>query len=151
MPRFQEMAAVGQLLPIRAPCPRSPQWPGRSFMTGKNPAAHGIFGFMEIDRDTYEYRFPNFTSLKAPTFWEELELPTVAVNIPQHHPARPFKGVLVSGFVALDLEKAVYPQRVYEYLRDANYRLDVRSQLAVKDPEAFFKTSFRCSRREPLP
>jgi predicted AlkP superfamily phosphohydrolase/phosphomutase len=142
MPRFQEMAALGQLLPMKSTLPEVSSVAWSSFMTGKNPADHGIFGFMEIDRDTYEYRFPNFTSLKAPIFWEELDLPTVAVNIPQTYPARPFKGVLVSGFVALDLEKAVYPRRVFEYLRDANYRLDVRSQLAVKDPEAFFQDLF---------
>ena len=52
------------------------------------------------------------------------------------------QGVMVSGFVALDLEKAVYPRRVFEYLRESNYRLDVRSQLAVKDPGAFFQDLF---------
>lgn len=100
MPHFQEMAAAGQLLPMKSTLPEVSSVAWSSFMTGKNPADHGIFGFMEIDRDNYEYRFPNFTSLKAPTFWENLDLLTVAVNIPQTYPARPFKGVLVSGFVA---------------------------------------------------
>ena len=142
MPRFQEMAASGQLLPMRSTLPEVSSVAWSSFMTGKNPGEHGIFGFMELDRQTYEYCFPNFSSLKVPTFWEELGLATVALNIPQTYPARPMNGVLVSGFVALDLEKAVYPRRIFEYLRDANYRLDVRSQLAVKDPGAFFQDLF---------
>ena len=142
MPRLQEMAASGQLLPMCSTLPEVSSVAWSSFMTGKNPADHGIFGFMELDRTTYEYCFPNFGSLKAPTFWEELGLPTVALNIPQTYPARPMNGVLVSGFVALDLEKAVYPRRIFEYLKGANYRLDVRSQLAVNDPEAFFQDLF---------
>ncbi len=34
-----------------------------SFITGKNPGEHGIFGFMEIDRHSYDYIFPSFISL----------------------------------------------------------------------------------------
>ena len=142
MPRLQGMAASGQLLPMRSTLPEVSSVAWSSFMTGKNPGEHGIFGFMELDRQTYEYCFPNFSSLKVRTFWEELGLATVALNIPQTYPARPMNGVLVSGFVALDLEKAVYPRRIFEYLRSANYRLDVRSQLAVKDPGAFFQDLF---------
>ena len=142
MPRLQEMAASGQLLPMRSTLPEVSSVAWSSFMTGKDPGEHGIFGFMELDRQTYEYCFPNFSSLKVRTFWEELGLATVALNIPQTYPARPMNGVLVSGFVALDLEKAVYPRRIFEYLRGADYRLDVRSQLAVKDPGAFFQDLF---------
>ena len=142
MPRFQEMAASGQLLPMRSTLPEVSSVAWSSFMTGKNPGEHGIFGFMELDRQTYEYCFPNFSSLKVPAFWEKLGLTTVALNIPQTYPARPMQGVIVSGFVALDLEKAVYPRRIFEYLRAANFRLDVRSQLAVKDPGAFFQDLF---------
>ncbi len=61
----------------------------------------------------------------------------MAVNIPQTYPAKIINGVLVSGFVALDLEKAVYPSRIYEYLSNIHYKLDVNSNLALKDPEAF--------------
>jgi predicted AlkP superfamily phosphohydrolase/phosphomutase len=142
MPRFQEMAATGQLLPMKSTLPEVSSVAWSSFMTGKNPAEHGIFGFMELDRNTYEYRFPNFDSLKAPPFWEELGLATVVLNIPQTYPARPINGILVSGFVALDLEKAVYPRRIFTYLRDADYRLDVKSQLAATDPAAFFEDLF---------
>jgi predicted AlkP superfamily phosphohydrolase/phosphomutase len=139
MPRLKEMTAAGRLLPLRSTLPEVSSVAWSSFMTGKNPADHGIFGFMELDRNSYEYRFPNFASLQAPTFWEELGLATVALNIPQTYPAQAINGVLVSGFVALELEKAVYPRRIFEYLRDAGYRLDVRSQLAAKDPGAFFQ------------
>jgi len=142
MPHLHEIVSAGNLLPMNSSLPEVSSVAWTSFMTGKNPAEHGVFGFMEIDRNTYEYIFPNFLSLKAQTFWEVLGLPTVAFNIPQTYPAKPFNGIMVSGFVAIDFQKAVYPKRVYEYLKSIDYRLDVQSELAFKDPEAFFKSMF---------
>ena len=142
MPRLAEMTAAGMLLPLRSSLPEVSSVAWSSFMTGKNPGEHNIFGFMEIDRHTYEYQFPNFSSLKASPFWESLDFPTVACNIPQTYPARPMNGVLISGFISLDLQKAVYPARVYEYLKQLDYRLDVRTNLAAKEPEAFFDDLF---------
>jgi predicted AlkP superfamily phosphohydrolase/phosphomutase len=142
MPRFSDIASSGKLLPMKSTLPEVSSVAWSSFMTGKNPAGHGIFGFMETDRNTYDYQFPNYNSLKAPTFWETLDMPATVFNIPQTYPARPMNGVLVSGFVALDLEKAVYPKKVCDYLKQTGYRLDVQSALAAKDPEAFFEDLF---------
>jgi len=142
MPHLREMTSQGLLLPMDSTLPEVSSVAWSSFMTGKNPAEHGIFGFMELDKKTYEFIFPNFLSIKAPTFWEELGVPAVACNIPQTYPARPMNGVLISGFVALDMVKAVYPKRVYDILHGMGYQLDVKSQLAAKDPEEFFQNLF---------
>lgn len=139
MPEFSKICREGRLLKMASSLPEvsSVAWSG--FMTGKNPGEHGIFGFMEIDRKTYKYLFPNFSSLKVPPFWERRDIRTVACNIPQTYPARPMNGALVSGFVALDLEKATYPRKVFEYLKGIDYRLDVNARLAHTDPQAFFE------------
>jgi predicted AlkP superfamily phosphohydrolase/phosphomutase len=142
MPRLGEMVAEGMLLPLKSSLPEVSSVAWSSFMTGRNPGEHNIFGFMEIDPDTYEYQFPNFASLRTPPFWEALDIPTVAFNIPQTYPARPMNGVMVSGFVSLELEKAVYPGRVCDYLKNLDYRLDVQTNLASRDPEAFFDNLF---------
>jgi predicted AlkP superfamily phosphohydrolase/phosphomutase len=138
MPKFARIVAQGRLVSMRSSLPEVSSVAWTSFMTGKNPGEHGVFGFMEIDQSSYEYYFPNFLSLKTAPFWEELDLSVVALNIPQTYPARPTKGVMVSGFVALDLAQAVYPERVYHYLKELDYRLDVTPQLAVENPRAFF-------------
>lgn len=39
-----------------------------SFMTGTQAGNHGIFGFVDLTPGTYQYRFPNFSDLKVPTF-----------------------------------------------------------------------------------
>ena len=70
--------------------------------------------------------------------WERDDIKTVAFNIPQTYPARPMNGVMVSGFVALDLKKATYPERVFNYLNSIDYSIDVNVRLAAQDPEAFF-------------
>lgn len=76
-----------------------------------------------------------------------LGVPTIAFNIPQTYPARSTNGIIVSGFVDLDLQKAIYPQRIYEYLRSIDYRLDVQSRLAHSDPESFLKDLFYTFRK----
>ena len=142
MPHFKEMISQGALLPLTSTLPEVSSVAWASFMTGQNPAGHGIFGFMEVDKQSYEFRFPNFLSLKAPTFWEKLGVPAVIFNLPQTYPARPINGAIISGFVAPDLEKAVYPRHLYDYCKSVGYRLDVQSGLAAKNPEAFFKDLF---------
>lgn len=90
-----------------------------SIITGANPAEHGIFGFTDFAPGTYRMTFPNFASLKAPAFWErDGEGRSVIVNVPATYPARELNGVLIAGFVALNLEKATYPQSWLPYLQD---------------------------------
>jgi len=46
-------------------------------------------------------------------------------------------GAHISGFVAIDLEKSVYPQSLMPKLKDLGYRLDVDAQKAHTDLDAF--------------
>jgi predicted AlkP superfamily phosphohydrolase/phosphomutase len=143
MPEFSKLCrGGGQLVRMKSSLPEVSSVAWTSFMTGENPGEHGVFGFMELDRSNYSYTFPNFRSLKKRPFWERENLKTVALNIPQTYPAGPMNGAMVSGFVALDLKKATYPERVFKYLNDISYRLDVESSLAVTNPEAFFQDLF---------
>ncbi len=142
MPEFSRLCKSGRLFRMKSTLPEVSSVAWTSFITGKNPGQHGIFGFMEIDRQSYEYIFPNFNSLKEIPFWEKENIKTIAFNIPQTYPARPMNGVLVSGFVAIDLKKATYPERVFQYLKGIGYRIDVNAKLASENPEAFFEDLF---------
>ncbi|GLI33415.1 alkaline phosphatase family protein [Desulforhabdus amnigena] len=147
MPEFARLCQTGQLARMKSSLPEVSSVAWTNFMTGKNPAEHGIFGFMEINKQSYDYIFPNFASLKEMPFWDKENIKTVAINIPQTYPARPMNGVVVSGFVALDLKKATYPESVYNYLRSIEYRLDVNARLAAENPEAFFEDLFKTFRK----
>ena len=142
MPNFSQMVQAGNLYRMKSSLPEVSSVAWTSFMTGRNPGEHGIFGFMELNKD-YGYRFPNFSDIKSPTVWEKLNIPSVIINIPETYPAvRPLNGLLISGFVAIDLSQAVYPKRIYQNLQDMGYRLDVQAKLAAEDPDAFFTDLF---------
>ena len=47
-----------------------PAW--TSFMTGKNPGKHGVFHFVERERDTYAMNYVNGGSRRLPTVWRLL-------------------------------------------------------------------------------
>ncbi len=109
-----------------------------SFMTGTNCGQHGIFGFMDLRPRTYELFFPNFLSLRVPTIWDELgrlNKRSVVINLPSTYPAREIPGVLISGFVAIDLSKAVFPSSLVPVLKELEYRIDIDTGRARKDHE----------------
>ncbi len=109
-----------------------------SFMTGTNSGTHGIYGFMDFKPGTYELYFPNFSDLKAPTLFDELGergKKSIVINLPSTYPARKINGILISGFVAIDLEKAVYPPSLFSKLQEFNYRIDIDTTRARTDHE----------------
>ena len=118
-----------------------------SFMTGTQAGDHGIYGFVDLVAGTYQYRFPDFRDLKAPPFFDELglnEKRSVIINLPATYPARPIPGVLISGFVALDLEKAVYPESYLPMLKQAGYQVDVDAGKG-RDRKSEFLADLHCA------
>lgn len=130
MPAVRDILREGTLRPMSVSLPEISSVSWSSFMTGRNPGHHGIYGFIDINPATYELRFPDFRDLAAPTFFDELGRQgkrSVILNLPSTYPARPIPGVLVSGFVAPDLAKAVYPPLFYPVLKKMGYVVDVDS------------------------
>jgi predicted AlkP superfamily phosphohydrolase/phosphomutase len=140
MPNIAKLREEGTLCSMSASIPEVSSTSWSTFMTGVNPGRHAIYGFMEIDKKTYSWKFPNFNDLKSKTIWEiagEQGKRSIVINIPSTYPAKPFNGMLVSGFVALDLRKASTPDRMYEYLQSMGYRLDVNAARAAQAVDEF--------------
>lgn len=138
MPRTADIVEGGGLRQMRASLPPISSVSWSCFMTGANPAQHGIFGFTDADPDTYKLRFPTFTDLAAPTFWDRLGqrgLRSAVINQPATYPAREIPGALVSGFVALQLAKSVWPRDHLPPLERMGYRIDVDSRKGRDDPD----------------
>jgi len=111
-----------------------------SFMTAKNPADHGIYGFTDITPD-YKLHFNSFLDIKSLTLFDRLGekgINSVVINLPSTYPTRAFPGVLISGFWSLDLEKSVYPPSLLPFLKEINYQVDIDLQRARKDPKYLF-------------
>jgi len=116
-----------------------------SFMTGENPGMHGIFGFTDRKPGTYDLYFPNYASLKVSPIWDTLGQfgnRCCVLNVPSTFPARPVNGILVSGFVAPNLDRAVYPDSALEYLKGMGYRVDVDASKGRKSLDLFLEDLF---------
>lgn len=108
-----------------------------SIITGKNPGEHGIFGFTDLFPKSYSLKFPNFTDIKSPPFWNLVAGRSIIINVPSTYPVKPMRGVHISGFVSIDLERSVYPSSLVPKLEELDYRLDVDSEKAHKSLELF--------------
>jgi predicted AlkP superfamily phosphohydrolase/phosphomutase len=136
-----------------------------TFATGVNPAEHGIYGFTALKPHTYSLTFPNASDVQAPPFWNILgkaaegkastfssryedkvskPLRSIILNIPHTYPAYEVNGILISGFVAIDLQQAIFPASIYDYLQGIDYHIDVDAQKAHHDKDAFLQDLFNC-------
>ncbi len=140
MPNIAKLRHEGTLCSMTASIPEVSSTSWSTFITGVNAGKHGVYGFMELQKDNYSWKFPNFNDLKSKTLWEiagEYDKKSIVLNIPSTYPARPLNGMLVSGFVALDLKKASYPEKMYQYLNKIGYKLDVDAGKAVSSLNEF--------------
>ncbi len=140
-PTLGKLAGIGTMAPMRSSIPTisSVSWTG--FMTGKNPGKHGVYGFTDLKPGTLSMFFPNFGNVKAETIWDiagRAGKRCVVMNIPNTYPARALNGLLVSGFVAVNLERAVYPAELLPRLKADGYKIDVDYVNADQRPEQFF-------------
>ncbi len=113
-----------------------------TFATGVNPGRHRIFGFFEAQVDAYGIWFQNQEHVKMPSLWDYTQAHgrrTISINLPGTYPAMPFNGVMVSGFIARDLESSVYPTMLLPALQKINYKLDVPLDNPSENPDKFFK------------
>jgi predicted AlkP superfamily phosphohydrolase/phosphomutase len=138
MPRTAAIIGRGGPRSLRASLPPVSSVSWTCFMTGANPAEHGIFGFTDVAADSYQLRFPTFADVRTPTMWDRLgerKLRCCVINQPSTYPARQLPGALISGFVALQLEKSVWPKEHLPALRRMGYRIDVDTKDAREDPD----------------
>jgi predicted AlkP superfamily phosphohydrolase/phosphomutase len=144
MPELGKILGSGyNLYEMKASLPDISSVSWTSFMTGVNPGVHGIYGFTQLMPSSYSLYFPNSTHIKAPTFWQTLHSrgkidKTIVLNLPNTYPAFPIDGLLVSGFVAIDFNKAVYPLAYIPSLKKINYIIDVDLQKARTDKDGFY-------------
>lgn len=141
------MPACGQLLQrgfmtrMRATLPEISAVSWTSFMTASNAGRHGIFGFIDLEPGVYRLRFPSSADQKVETIFHRMGRQgkrSVVLNLPGTYPAMPFPGVLVCGFVALDLARAVYPASWLPYLQKIGYRVDVDATKSQSHRAEFF-------------
>jgi predicted AlkP superfamily phosphohydrolase/phosphomutase len=142
MPNLKDIVSRGKAATMNVTLPEISSVSWSSFMTGKNPGEHGIFGFTDLQEGTYKQSFPSFRDLKAETIWDSIgkaHMKSVVINQPATYPARPIHGALVSGFVAVQLERSVFPAKYLRLVRDLDYEIDVDAAQVRDNPVALFR------------
>jgi predicted AlkP superfamily phosphohydrolase/phosphomutase len=95
--RLMKAGVSGNLQSVIPPI-TPPAW--TSFMTGKNPGKHGVFHFVETERDSYAMNYANGGSRRSPTVWKLLNAAGFSVgtmNIPFTYPPEALDGFQISG------------------------------------------------------
>ena len=141
VPKLAALARGGTIAPMRSSVPTVSSVSWTNFMTGCNPGKHGVYGFTDIRPGTFTTFFPNFGNVRSETLWDvagRAGKRSIVMNVPNTYPARPLSGLLVSGFVAVNLERAVYPAALLPRLREDGYKIDVDYLNADRRAEEFF-------------
>lgn len=108
-----------------------------SFYTASGPETHGVYGFTRFNVTSRELSLADFSQVAAPTIFDRLGergLTSRVINLPNTYPARPIPGMLISGFVAHDLARAVHPPFLLGPLAGAGYRLEADTARGGSDP-----------------
>ncbi len=138
MPRLAEISRHGGSARMASTIPDVSSVAWTTFMTGVNPGRHGIFGFVDLKPGTYTTYFPNAAHVRSPTLWHLLgkeDKRSIVVNMPSTYPAQELNGILIAGFVAIDLERATYPKELVAWLKEIGYMLDVDTTRAREAKE----------------
>ena len=142
MSTMARLMDIGKIHPMKASLPEVSAVSWTDFMTGTNAGTHGIFGFTDFKPHSYDVRFPNYLDVKAPTLWEKLGSKgrrSIVINQPSTYPARKIDGVLISGFVALELAKAVWPMSYRAALEQMGYQIDIDILKCRESPEVLWQ------------
>lgn len=137
LPNLSRIALTAEARAIQAEMPDLSPVNWTSFLTAAGPGEHGIYGFTRIDPLDYAIHVADFTQVRGKTIFDRLGdrgLTSRVVNLPNTFPARPLKGMLVAGFVAQDLARAVFPPFLAHQLRSAGYILEADTSRGGLDP-----------------
>ncbi len=122
------------------PCVSSVAW--ATYMTGKNPGKHNIYGFLDRYPSSMDVFIPTSRDMAGKTLWEILSQAgkrVVVINVPLTFPPREVNGILISGFLCPNIDKIAHPKEIAGVLKEMGYRIDVDAWQARKSLDRFLE------------
>lgn len=147
--RFEHLSSLideGSATSIESVVPpeSSASWP--CITTGMNPGETGVYGLVDRELGTYQTYFTASGDVQVPHVWDYVanaDLDATVVNVPVTHPPQRNLQRMIAGFLAPDIDRAVYPRSLAETLRSLGYRIDVDATLARDgDITAFLENAY---------
>ena len=132
----------GELHRMRSVFPTVSSVAWSSFMTGANPAKHNIYGFIDRTPNPLDFFIPTNNNMQSPALWHilsEAKKRSIVINVPVTYPPKPVNGILISGFLATNIDKCAYPASIVPTLKELDYQIDVDAWLARKDKKKFLE------------
>ena len=133
LPNLRSLMQSGMYGPLESTTPpiTVPAW--MCMMTGKDPGTLGIYGFRNRRDHSYEgLAFASGKMVQEPTLWDVLAehgKRTVALGVPLTYPPRPIHGLLVTDFLAPNVESDyTYPPELKDEIKAVvgEYLFDTR-------------------------
>src|SRR5262245_2766146 len=139
-PNFKKLVDGGSFRRMNSvqPCISSVAW--SSYLTGKNPGKHNIFGFVDRRPGTFDLFVPTSLNMSGETIMDIMSRAgkrVFAMNIPVTYPPRQVNGIQIGCFLCTQLDKVAYPANVSRELRDIGYKIDADARLARENLDRF--------------
>jgi predicted AlkP superfamily phosphohydrolase/phosphomutase len=123
LPTFKKLMDSGAWSELRSTVPPVTASAWSSFMTGKNPGAHGLFDFMRRRANSYDLAPVSARDRDGKAVWDLLAdagKRVIVMNVPVTWPPSPVNGLLVTGMLTpRNAENYTYPKELAEELRTA--------------------------------
>lgn len=139
LPNFSRIISDGAYGKIKSSIPIITTVTWTSFITGKNPGKHGIFGFVNFKKGTYELEILNSTNRKSEGIWDILSRngkTTGIFNLPSLYPPEKINKFMLCGMLTPNKKcRFTYPADLQEeFLNQINdYEIDLGVIKAVDD------------------
>jgi len=123
---------------VRAELPELSPVNWTSLFTARGPEEHGVFGFSRLDPRTYQLSIADSAQVACPTIFDtlgEAGLVSRVINLPGTYPVRSLRGMMITGFVSHDMNRAAHPPFLAARLAEAGYRLEADTGRGAADPD----------------
>ncbi len=123
LPTFKKLMDAGAWSELRSTVPPVTASAWSSFMTGKNPGAHGLFDFMRRRANSYDLAPVSARDRDGKALWDLLGdagKRVIVMNVPVTWPPQSVNGLLVTGMLTpRNAENYTYPKELAEELKSA--------------------------------
>jgi len=126
MPNIASLVESGASGTLRSTIPAMTPSAWTSIATGINPGKHGIYDFVAQNRNTYEIKPINLSSLDQPAVWDIFNTygsKVGFINFPLAFPPPKIKGFFVSGIGTSEHEEYAFPKTLWDSLKSRGYQI----------------------------
>jgi len=131
--RLMEHGCWGELRSTIPPV-TPPAW--ASFLTGKNPGKHGLYGFYSFRDGDYKTTLTTSTAIRTRKFWDYLDQHRICmIDVPMTYPPEEINGCMISG-MPVPSEESIFthpPSLHTEMIREiGDYMIDKQLSAMVR-------------------